>query len=394
MKASSPLLVLFVAFVLAVVFDAPGSEGLGLHGNGSAAADGGSSGALAHARRAGVHPPAREITLHGRLIDLTGRAVADAEILDRLSGGRTLSRQDGSFELAVAGANGLHLDVDAETARDLFRVLPQQSPVTLLVRPSRPWLSAATSAALPLESRGRGLISGGDGPVRITVCETGQSVYANGDGEFEIPIPRTPFHLIAHDESSHAVLSDELPAPARGQQWLDLPALVLTAGLRAGGSVSDHEGNPIAGAALEVCGHGVRRRVTADAGGDFEIGGLVEGRYTITALPYGGLVGCTEEAEVLADQPVDLDLALDKEQPLDIRVVDEAGASLSGVYVQATEAGNTWSAGLTDASGKVLLRGLGDGERQFEVFVKTGESYASIEVVRFSESDARLVVRR
>ena len=98
-----------------------------------------------------------------------------------------------------------------------------------------------------------------------------------------------------------------------------------------------------------------------------------------------------------AGVPVDLELALRPERPLELTVVDESGAAQAGVLVEVTEVGHTWSLGTTSSTGKVVARGLGDGECAFAVYagpIPLAEpAWQALEVVRFDRQEAQLIVR-
>jgi len=142
------------------------------------------------------------------------------------------------------------------------------------------------------------------------------------------------------------------------------------------GTVIAPDGVPVAGASVEEVGDenqllsqllGVGPvTATSDENGAFALGGVRPGREIRIAASHRDF-GASEDVRVRAGEPVTLRLA----EPLAIRgtVVDEAGAAIAGVRVQAARAApdapsDLFSArpSVTDAEGRYLVRNAPKGE--------------------------------
>ncbi len=149
------------------------------------------------------------------------------------------------------------------------------------------------------------------------------------------------------------------------------PAEVVT------GMVVAPDGRPVAGASVEEVGDESRMfsqllgsgpvATTSDENGAFALSGVRPGQEIRIAASHRDF-GASEDARARAGEPVTLRLA----EPITIRgvVVDEAGAAISGVRVQATRAAapdapsDLISArpSITDAEGRYLVRNAPAGE--------------------------------
>lgn len=420
LKPSYPLLVLFLGFAIAVanrpgvgaidsrspVTD-PGQESAsdagrlvtdngGGDGNAVAAGDD-----VAHRWDGGAQAI---VTIHGRVIDELGRPVADAVVDEARSGQTTSADEAGRFRLPAAEGRPAELSVEADGRSGSVEIAAANLPVTVVLRPARPWVVPAPSSTALLQG-GRGLLKGGSGPLFVTVCETGVSVCADPTGNYQLPVPASPFHLYAYDGAGHVARSEEIAPPRKEQRWMPLPDLRLGPGWAVTGFVKRSGGDAAPGVDVLVRANGAVRRTRTGPGGGFEIDGLLPGRHVIELLPHDGEVGLSEEFDLLAELPSSLELSLRAEQPFECTVIDEQGEPRAGVHVVATESGYSWSSACSDAEGRVRIRGLGGRDLGFAAYcaaegegaggatASAASAWRPLDVVSFDRAARQLVVR-
>ncbi|MCB9870209.1 MAG: carboxypeptidase regulatory-like domain-containing protein [Planctomycetes bacterium] len=337
--------------------------------------------------------PTPTVVLRGRVIDPIGRGVAGATVRGGAAPCRTDA--DGSFAVRIASRHQTDLRIESTDGRATTRrVLSGSHPIVLVHRGDAPGRVAAPPCdPANAPHGGQGMVRDARGELVVTVCETGVSVVADPTGNYRIPVPAVEFHLCARDAAGQAVLSAAIAPPRPDQRWMPLPDLRLGAAQRVHGTLRDAAGRPVPGGSLVVRGSGVERRVRTATDGAFVVAGLLPGRFTISALPHDGQVGCAEVFDVVPGSPRDLELQLRPNRPITLTVADPTDAPHVGVMVTATTPGCDPVSGLTDASGQVRLDGLPEGELAFEVHRRGGSDWVPLQVVRYDAAGRSLTVQ-
>ncbi len=349
--------------------------------------------------------PKGTVELAGKVIDVVGWPLAGARARIGQSDTGATTDADGWFRLQVPQGEALPLTVTARAGMtsSVTAVLPQEDGVVLVAEPPLPWSETEDDSSMPASDlAGEGLVEDEEGqPVPsavVTVHETGVSVRADEHGRYRVPLPKptgdSVFHLIARDHSSRVVRT-QVAQTAQQRGLRPLPTLQVAAGQEVMGFLKDGAGNPADGAGLVLSGEGQVRRVITGGDGEFGIRGLLAGDYQLSALPHRGWVGFCRELSVGEDASRDVELQLRPERPLTILVENAAGEPQTNVVVIAHEAGYRKAHGRTDARGRTILRGLGDGMLTFTAHrLADGVDPQEIEVLRYDASEQRLVVGR
>ncbi len=347
-------------------------------------------------RRETPPPPAATVTRKGRVFDAMGFLVVGAEVLP-MDRPPTRTDGDGAFQLELACAQATDVLVRADGQRAAWLRTCAGSPDVLALQlvPHAPWDDAPLPPRAPAPLRGEGTVRTADGrPLAgAFVTATGSGLWARTDdiGRFELLLPAATATLLVHGPSADgddgfAVLA----APFVGERArgaVPLPDLVAGRALGIRGLVRDARGQPIVGIPVEIAGECVRRVVDTGAGGQFHLGGLLPGRYQARPFAYRGAVGVGTDV-TLAGVTVDVELQLLAAEEQRLRVVDERGAAVGGVFVTATIGGTRRAVARADADGFVALPVAGAAE--FDV--RAPEHYAPIPVRRVDLDDATLVV--
>jgi len=350
----------------------------------------------------GGPPPQGTVELSGKVVDVVGWPLAGAEV----SSGKTdaaTTDDDGRFRLRVAENESVPLAVAARGGMQgrVPAVLPEEDAVVLVAEPPLPGSEARSSDQDPVGEKlaGEGLVEDEDGdPVAyavVTVVETGASVRASEQGRYRIalPVPSAEdvaaFHLIARDHNGRVVRA-KVEHTQQQSGLRPLPTLQVTTGHQVSGFLKDGSGKPANGAGLVLSGQGQVRRVVTGGDGEFGIRGLLAGEYELSTLPHKGWVGSKRELSVGGDAQ-DVELQLRPERPLTIVVQNQAGEPQAGVHLVVCETGYRTAQGRTDARGRVILRGLGDGELTFTAHRDPDQE---LEILRYDAGEQRLIVGR
>lgn len=361
-------------------------------------------------------PPKGTVELTGKVIDVVGWPLVGAQVSvdDTMATAPAAAMPtapantdgDGRFTLRVAENESVPLTVKARGGMQghAVGVLPAENGAdSVVVVAELPLPRSRVRAGDPGSASGNlageGLVEDEDGePVSgavVTVVETGVSVRAGEHGRYRIPLPvpsgsvGASFQLIARDHAGRVVQA-KVEHTRQRDGLRPLPTLRLSPGHRVTGFVKDGAGNPAVGAGLVLSGQGQVRRVVTGGDGEFGIRGLLTGEYQLSALPHKGWVGFRHQLLVEGANR-DVELQLRPERPLTILVQDQAGEPQSGVHLLVHEAGYCSAHGRSDARGRVILRGLGDGQLTFTVYEGAGQE---LEILRYDADEQRLVVCR
>lgn len=330
--------------------------------------------------------------LRGRVVDLLGHGVAGVEVSDPMAGAAAQTGSDGRFELEVMRGKQVRLLARAGDGRQASLWTHAGQDPVLLLRPAARRAAEDSALAGPLHL-GEGVVQGAEGRVLVTVAETGVQAAAEEGGRFEIPVPTHPFTLIAHDESGRVARSAQIAPPGAHQARMPLERLDLKPGLKLVGTLRRPDGAPAPDAALELEGPGPRRQLRTSESGFFTADGLLPGVYQVTALPTEGLVGVGQGVELAAGAVADLEMQLRPERPLELQVVDGSGLPLPDVLIEAGEVGYLSSQGRSDGDGRVVLRGLSDGEIRFRAFRGDADALEELPQPVFEAETGRLILR-
>ena len=112
------------------------------------------------------------------------------------------------------------------------------------------------------------------------------------------------------------------------------------------------------------------------------------GRYQVRALAFRGSVGDVQEIELGSSTIVDCDLQLLATDDRRLRVLDERGSPVGGVYVAASVGGHRCGIAQADANGWAAVPVA--VETHFDV--RTPQDFAPLLVRRFDSEPRTLIV--
>ncbi|MBL8755241.1 MAG: carboxypeptidase regulatory-like domain-containing protein, partial [Planctomycetes bacterium] len=349
-------------------------------------------------RRSAQEPKAAPRVLrHGRVFDALGYLVVGAEVVP-MERPATRTDSDGVFGLELAPSTCIDVRIRADGMQPAWVRASEGSPDVLAVTllPKAPWDRVPTPLAALPNLRGEGVVRYADGkPVaHAFVTASGGTAWARTDdiGRFALPMTTSTTTLLAHvpdaGDGRGGLFGRGLPFTSeRATGVVPVPEVVATAAVGLRGIVRDARGEPVVGLPVEVAGEPLSRVVETGAGGAFRIGGLAPGRYDVRPFAFRGAVG-VPQAVTLADRTVDLDLQLVRTEEVRLRVVDERGAPVPGVFVAASVGGARRGVAQADAAGRAAVPVAPTTE--FEVRLPV--SYAPVELRRFEPEPATLVV--
>ncbi|HEX6813401.1 MAG TPA: carboxypeptidase-like regulatory domain-containing protein [Planctomycetota bacterium] len=357
-------------------------------------------------------PLAGTATRIGRVFDAMGYLVVGAEIIamdrgpedrgpeDRGPGDRAAERTDadGEFRLALPEDRSTNVLVRASGQRPVWLRATASSPDALVVQlsPEAPWdVAPSPQPPTPSPLRGEGIVRVADGsPVAgawVTAVGTGFWSRTDEIGRYVLPLPSATATLLVHQPDGGpelrglcARLDVALP---REQGVVPLPELVVEPAGAIRGTVRDSRGSPVAGVPIEVRGEGACRVIEAGAGGVFRLAGLLPGRYQVRALAFRGAIGDKQQI-ALGAGVADCDLQLLAADERRLRVLDERGSPVGGVYVASSVGGHRRGIAQADANGWAAVPVA--VETQFDV--RTAQDYTPVVVCRFESEPATLIV--
>lgn len=337
------------------------------------------------------------VSRKGRIFDALGFLVVGAEVLpmDRAA---TRTDGDGAFQVELAAAATIDLLVRADGLQPTWLRVSEGSPDPLAAQllPAAPWDPLPMPPVPPSPLRGEGTVRSADGRAMagafVTAAGTGIWVRTDDIGRFVLPLPTPTATLHVHEPSGGVGGTGfaGVSAPVvsqRTQGALPLPDLAASPALAIRGIVRDAKGLPVVGVPIEVEGPSLRRVVETGAGGAFRVGGLLAGAYRVRPFAYRGAVGVVHDL-ALRDAAVDVDLQLVAAEEVRLRVVDEGGSGVSGVYVAASVGGARRGIAQADAGGFAAV----PVAAQTEWDVRTPTNFAPVTVRRFDAEPPTLVV--
>jgi len=346
-------------------------------------------------------PAAGTVARTGRVFDAMGYLVVGAEVIEM---GRAPERTnaDGEFRLALPEDRSTNVLVRHSGQRPVWLRANAASPDAIVVQlsPAAPWDREPDAAPPPLPPaaplRGEGIVRTAAGtPVAgAYVTAMGTEFWSRTDeiGRYVLPLSAATATLQVHvpdGGTEHRGLAARLEvALSRDQGVVPLPELVAEPASAIRGTVRDSRGSPVAGVPVELRGEGQARLLDAGAGGIFRLGGLLPGRYQVRALAFRGSVGDVQEIELGSSTIVDCDLQLLATDDRRLRVLDERGSPVGGVYVAASVGGRRCGIAQADANGWAAVPVA--VETHFDV--RTPQDFAPLLVRRFDSEPRTLIV--
>ena len=345
-------------------------------------------------------PATGTVTRTGRVFDAMGYLVVGAEVI-AMDRAPERTNADGEFRLSLPEDRSTTVLVRASGQRTVLLRANAASPDALVVHlsPAAPWDREPAGEPSPLPPaaplRGEGLVRTAAGtPVAgAYVTAVGTEFWSRTDeiGRYVLLLSSATATLQVHvpdggpeQRGLAARLDVNL---GRDQGVVPLPELVAEPASALRGTVRDSRGSPVAGVLVEVRGEGQGRVVGAGPGGIFRLGGLLPGRYQVRALAFRGAIGDVQEI-TLGAGIVDCDLQLLAADERRLRVLDERGSPVGGVYVAASVGGHCCGIAQADANGWAAVPVA--VETQFDV--RTPQDYTPVLVRRFESQPATLIV--
>lgn len=333
----------------------------------------------------------------GRILDRLGNAVAGAEVRNLVTGEVTRCDAGGRFVLRASPRRTHRLLLQAERHEPaIAQLVPEATPIeaVFVLADARPWLvqrSLVTSAITsPLAGEGHVRDRAGQGVsgAVVAVRETGVAVLTDETGRYRLPLPDGSVHLVTHTADGRYAESDPF-APTRHQGLVPLPDLHLEeGGAVVRGRLRDADGNPCPGAVLHLVAGGLRRRAQTDDGGAFVVAGLPAGECVLQVLPYRGLPGL--EQRLVAAGTHDVELTLQRPDPLQVRVVDRSEVPQPDKLVVA-HGGEQHVQAVTDTEGRAVLHGLLARDLAFEV--RDAKTFELLPLVASDAATRTLTIR-
>ncbi len=357
-------------------------------------------------RRAGATPPPITQMAEGRVVDRLGFPVAQARVRVTSLAGESV--QDvpnavtdgrGRFQLTWPGLAPRALVVEAPGRHAPTLVRARSDEMQIVLQDPTPW-SGDQFVAAGSEARdegllvGEGWVRGSAGPtpagVQVAVRETGASTRTDETGRFVLPLGSGPCTLVAYDGLG-AVAVAETFTPSRKQGKIPLPQLELASGPALRGRLITAEGEPLVDAAVVLETGGIERTVRTGQGGMFAVLGLVQGECELSVLPHRGHLGMRIPLVVEADADLsDLVLERPRQEPHRVFVVDRRGRPMPFFHVVADQlTGLCRAYAQADAEGVAVLRGLSEGDVDFEV---RKPDFGSVSIDSWDDGSMRLVV--
>lgn len=337
------------------------------------------------------------VSRRGRVFDALGFLVVGAEVVPMERAG-TRTDGDGVFQIELAAAATTDLLVRADGQQPAWLRASEGSPdvLALQLAPAAPWDALPSPPVPPSALRGEGTVRTADGrPLAgafVTAAGTGVWARADDIGRFVIPLPTPTATLLAHEPlggvggTGFAGASGAL-VQQRTRGMVPLPDLIASPALAIRGIVRDAKGQPIVGVPVEIAGTGLRRVVETGSGGAFRVGGLAAGPCRVLPFAWRGALGVAREM-TLQDTAVDVDLQLVAAEEVRLRVVDERGGPVAGVYVASNVGGARRGIAQADADGYAAV----PVAEQTEFDVRASNHFTPVVVRRFDPDPATLVV--
>jgi hypothetical protein len=336
------------------------------------------------------------VELSGKVADATGGPVLGALVTAEVSGeagpvATTWSKADGSFQLDVpSGALLVRARSEAYAEAETSAYAPSRGLVLVLV----PEASISGRVVLDATSEGLPGLS-----VSATPSDGGSAlaVLSGADGSFHIDaLGAGSYRVEAAGETIRSNVEWARLGVAETRDGIELrvtPAASLGGTIEVDGAICERGSLEIAGA--------VQASAATEADGSVRIGGLLPGRYAVTARCEQA-VPLTETIE-LDPMPVRRVFALASGLSLTGRVVSAAGAAVSGAHVSvypvssgAEAEGAAGAAGghcASEATGEFACAGLAPGPHDCEVSLNGRTSKDKIRVDVTPGVPARVVLR-
>jgi hypothetical protein len=345
-------------------------------------------------------PAAGAVTRTGRVFDAMGYLVVGAEVI-AMDRAPERTNAEGEFRLSLPEDHSTNVLVRASGQRPVWLRANAASPDALVVQfaPAAPWDREPDAEPLPQPPaaplRGEGLVRTAAGaPVAgAYVTAVGTEYWSRTDeiGRYVLPLSSATATLQVHlpdgGPEQRGLAARLEVALGRDQGVVPLPELVAEPAAAIRGIVRDSRGSPVTGVPVEGRCDGQSRVVDAGAGGIFRLGGLLPGRYQVRALAFRGAIGDVHEI-TLGAGIADCDLQLLAADERRLRVLDERGSPVGGVYVAASVGGHRCGIAQADANGWAAVPVA--VETQFDV--RTPQDFTPVLVRRFESAPAKLIV--
>lgn len=340
--------------------------------------------------------PVATVALAGRVFDALGFLIVGAEVVP-MERSPTRTDGDGAFRLELAAASSTDVLVRAAGQLPAWLRASEGSPdvLALQLTPAAPWDAPPAPPAPVSPLRGEGTIRLADGrPLASAfVTAVGTGVWARTDdiGRYVVPLPVPTATLCVHEPhggagAGFAGLSAAL-VNQRARGAVPLADLVAAPALAIRGIVRDAKGQPVVGLPVAIAGPSLRRVVDTGSGGAFRAGGLLPGRYQVAPFAWRGAVGVATDV-ALDGASLDIDVHLVATEEVRLRVVDERGGPVPGVYVASNIGGARRGIARADNGGFASV----PVAARTEFDVRTSQDYAPVSVRRFETEAATLVV--
>jgi hypothetical protein len=333
----------------------------------------------------------------GRIFDALGFLVVGAEVVP-MHRPALRTDGDGAFVLELAAGDATDLLVRAEGQRPLWVRASEGSPdvLALQLAPMAPWDALPEPPPSLPTLRGEGTARTGDGQplAGAFVFTSGSGTWVRCDdiGRFAATLATPTSTLFVHAPfggvGGHGFAGASEPLVSeRTRGVVPVPDVVAAPALAIRGVVRDAHGEPVVGNPVEVVGASLRRVVDTGGGGQFAVGGLPAGTYVARPFAFRGDLGVATEVN-LRDGAVDVDLQLVAADEVRLRVVDERGGPVAGVYVASSIGGTRRGVAQADADGYAAVP-VGAAT---EFDVRAAEHFTPVTVRRYQPEPATIVV--
>ncbi len=337
----------------------------------------------------------KPIRIEGRVVDKDNKQPVRVFSINvrRYRGGggygaenRSFSSEEGTFVMDDISLGPLELTVSAAgyaPAMVSNAALSEKGPITIQLERGALVTGRVTSDGAPVADANVSLSGGPRSPATMR-----NTVITDAEGEFRFDSAGTGEYSLFIFKKGFAQGRKVVEIASGKETRIEIE---LQRGRELRGRVVDSEGRPVSLARVFARGGSGVPSTQSDAEGNFELTGIPDGTYTISAEKSGYMPATMENVEVSKTSPITL--TLQHGGTITGRVTGLSDRELAVTRVSIV-GGGSWSTTRVDASGSFTLSGVPDGMIRVQAEVQAPRTRQSstkmIEVIRGSAPPVEL----